>query len=63
MLDFITKTIAKIVGNKNDKDRKELFPYVEKVNAEYAKLRSISDDELRGMTRSLMEKIDQSLQA
>ena len=61
MLDIITKGIAKLFGNKSDRDVKEVFPYVEKINTEYAKLAAISDDELRAKTSEIKERIDAEL--
>ena len=51
------KLLAKLFGDKKDKDVKELRPYVEKINAEYAKLKNISDDELRALTQKLRDRI------
>ncbi len=53
MLDFINKAVAKIFGTKSERDLKELIPYVERVNDEFRKLESISDDALRGKTGEL----------
>ncbi|WP_462247589.1 preprotein translocase subunit SecA [Ekhidna sp.] len=53
MLDSITKGFAKIFGTKTEKDLKELTPYVGLINAEFDKLKSITDDELRGKTEEL----------
>lgn len=53
MLNSITKGFAKIFGTKTEKDLKELTPYVGLINAEFEKLRNISDDELRGKTSEL----------
>jgi len=50
MFDFVNKAINKILGNKYDKDVKDVMPLVEKVNKEYANLQNISHDELRGKT-------------
>lgn len=57
MFDFISKGLSKIVGSKNDKDLKLLYPYVEKINAEFQKLASISDDDLRNKTLELKDTI------
>lgn len=61
MLDSITKGFAKIFGTKTEKDLKELTPYVGLINAEYDKLRNISDDELRGKTAELKSIIKDRL--
>lgn len=57
MLNIITKGIAKVFGTKADRDLKELLPYVDLINAEYQKLASITDDELRGKSQELKEEI------
>jgi preprotein translocase subunit SecA len=53
MLNFLKK----IFGDKNTKETKELWPIVEKINTEYEKIKSISDDELRAKTIEFKEKI------
>ncbi|MES2387290.1 MAG: preprotein translocase subunit SecA [Bacteroidota bacterium] len=63
MLDFISKGIAKLFGTKSDRDVKELLPYVELVNAEYAGLRSLSDDDLRGKSYQIRQTIADRLSA
>ncbi|MCS6795376.1 MAG: preprotein translocase subunit SecA [Raineya sp.] len=62
MANFIVNVLAKLVGSKVEKDRKELQPYVEKVNAEFAKLHDISNDALRQKTQELKIYIRQKLQ-
>ncbi|MGL1887495.1 MAG: preprotein translocase subunit SecA [Reichenbachiella sp.] len=57
MLDLLTKGIAKIFGTKAERDIKELLPYVGLVNTEFDKLATLSDDELRGKTQELKDKI------
>ncbi|MCV9387914.1 preprotein translocase subunit SecA [Reichenbachiella ulvae] len=57
MLNLLTKGIAKVFGTKADRDLKELLPYVDLINAEYKKLASLSDDELRGKTQELKSRI------
>ncbi|MEM6273394.1 MAG: preprotein translocase subunit SecA [Bacteroidota bacterium] len=51
------KLISKLFGDKKEKDIKELRPYVGKVNAEYAKLNNISDDELRAKSDEFRQRI------
>ena len=51
------KLISKLFGNKKAKDLKELKPYVGLINAEYAKLTNISDDELRARTDTFRKRI------
>ncbi|MBN8703514.1 MAG: preprotein translocase subunit SecA [Bacteroidetes bacterium] len=57
MLDFITKSISKLFGNKSDRDVKDIYPIVEQIKEEYAKLQSISNDELRNKTASFKAAI------
>lgn len=61
MLDFITKSIAKVFGTKSDRDVKLLLPYVELVNKAYAPLASLTDDGLRAESRKLKQTIKDGL--
>jgi preprotein translocase subunit SecA len=69
MIKFITQAVTKMFGTKSDRDIKELMPYVQQTNAEYEKLRNISDDQLRNRTTELkgiinkhLEEIDQQIE-
>lgn len=57
------KFIAKVFGTKSDKDIKAIMPIVGEINSEYAKLSTISDEELRGKTRSVRAQIDDYLKS
>ena len=57
MFDFINKAITKVFGDKNEKDIKGIAPLVGKINEEYAKLKNISIDELRGRTNEFRADI------
>jgi len=61
MLGIINKTITKIFGSKADRDLKELNPQVGIINAEYAKLPAVSNDELRHKTVEFKERIKEHL--
>ncbi|OKL39077.1 preprotein translocase subunit SecA [Pontibacter flavimaris] len=61
MFDFFGKTVAKLFGTKSDRDIKEVLPYVSKVNEEYAKLTTLTDDELRQKTFEIKGIIDERL--
>lgn len=61
MLDFVTKGLSKILGNKNDKDLKIIRPYVGKINTEFEKLSSITDNALRARTQELKNIIAEKL--
>ncbi|HNP17901.1 MAG TPA: preprotein translocase subunit SecA [Fulvivirga sp.] len=55
------KLIAKVFGTKSNKDIKKIMPIVEEINSEFAKLSSISDQELRESTRTVRAQIDDHL--
>lgn len=61
MLNFLTKTISGLFGTKSDRDLKELTPIVAKVNAEFAKLGNLSNDELRAASDDLKQHIANEL--
>ncbi len=63
MLNFITKTLTKVLGNKSERDLKTIVPYVALINQEYDGLKSISDDALRGKTTWLKAEIQKDLQS
>lgn len=56
------KIFSKLFGTKSERDLKELTPYVDKINAEYALLASLSNDELRAKSADLKKHIADSLQ-
>ncbi len=51
------KLIKKVFGDKHTKDIKELWPIVEQINAEYEKIKNLSDEELKNKTLEFKEKI------
>lgn len=57
MLNFISK----LFGSKSERDVKSIQPIVEKIKAEYAKLGSLSNDELRAKTIYFKETIAEGL--
>jgi preprotein translocase subunit SecA len=62
MANFVEKIFGKIFGNKHEKDIKKILPIVDEINAEYEKIKSVSNDELRGMTGVFREEIKNHLQ-
>lgn len=56
-MEFVNKLLSKVFGNKSDKDIKAIMPLVEEIKAEYAKLSSLSNDELRDKSKALQGKI------
>lgn len=57
MINSITRGIAKLFGTKSDRDLKEILPYVKLINEEYAKLQTISDQQLRDKTKEVKARI------
>ncbi|MGB0978196.1 MAG: preprotein translocase subunit SecA, partial [Croceimicrobium sp.] len=58
---MLGNVLTKIFGTKSDRDMKALMPVVEAVNAEYAKLQSLSDDELRAKTKDFQGQIKSAI--
>jgi len=56
------KLLAKLFGSKKDKDVDALKPIVAQINEQYAQLRNLSDDELRGKTITFKQKIEEHLE-
>ena len=54
MFGFITKLLG---GNKSDKDVRAIEPVVDRIREEFAKLESLSHDELRNKTTGFKERI------
>ena len=44
---FITKVLGKILGNKSERDIKEISPQIEKIKEEYARISALHIDGLR----------------
>ena len=50
---MLADLLKRIFGDKSAKDRKEYQPLIDQTNVEYEKLKTITDDELRGRTTTL----------
>lgn len=57
MFGSIVNTLKKIIGNKSEKDIKAIQHLVTEINAEFKKLESISNDELRAKTKEFQSII------
>mgnify|MGYP002627261336 FL=1 len=62
-MGVIDGILTKLFGNKSDRDIKEIMPYVTATNAEYAKLATLSNDELRQQSIELQKIIQDSVSA
>ncbi len=56
-MSLINKVLGRFLGNKSDRDVSEVAPIVENIKAEYAKINSFSNDELRNVTVELISEI------
>ncbi len=56
-MSIITKILGLFLGNKYEKDLKEINPHVEKVHIEFEKLKDLSNDQLRDKTQELKKEI------
>ena len=61
MFGAINKILKGFLGDKSEKDIKEVMPYVEQTNEVYAQLGSLSNDELRGRSEQLKKTIRESI--
>lgn len=61
MLNFITKSVKKIFGTKQDKDVATYMPYVHQINEIYETYSSLSNDELRNKTLDFRQRIKEHL--
>jgi preprotein translocase subunit SecA len=58
---FVTKILGKILGNKSERDIKEINPIVEQIKQEYQRIVSKSNDELRNETDKLRAIIQERI--
>lgn len=56
-MGFLGDILSKIVGNKGDRDLKELYPIVEQVNLHFQQLQQLTNDELRAKTQEFKKKL------
>ena len=62
-MSVLTKGLAKLFGNKSDRDIKEVMPLVKEINKVYESLKEISDDDLRNKTQIFKDRIAEGLSA
>ncbi|WP_372772480.1 preprotein translocase subunit SecA [Mangrovibacterium sp.] len=54
---FISKLLGKFLGNKSDRDIKEITPILENIKIEYARIEKLSNDELRAESERLKQTL------
>jgi preprotein translocase subunit SecA len=50
---MIKGLISAVIGSRHDRERRKIQPIVDEINEEYARLQTVSEDELRGQTAKL----------
>src|SRR5882757_1798873 len=53
----LTGLLSGVFGTRHDRERKRVQPIVDEINEHYARLQTISDDELRGQTEKFRAHI------
>ncbi len=61
-MSIVNKVIGKLFGDKAAKDRKALAPVADKANAEFDKLQSLTNDQLRAKTAEFKKRINEYIQ-
>ncbi len=62
MFEFVNKVLSKVVGNKSEKDIREIEPIVEEINGHFDAYQSFSNDELRNKTVEFRARIESHIQ-
>ena len=62
-MSFINNFLGVFLGNKYERDIKEITPYVEKIHLEFDKLKSLTNDELREKSVGIKKEILASIQS
>ena len=56
-MNIVSRILSLFLGNKYERDLRDLSPYLELINSEFEKLRNLSNDQLRDKSESLKEEI------
>src|SRR5437868_14309868 len=62
MTAIFNKVATKVFGSANDRLIKKLWPIVAEINEFEAKMKALSDDELRAYTEKFKEHVNKSLE-
>jgi preprotein translocase subunit SecA len=61
-MSIINSVLGIFLGNKYERDLKEINPYVDKINQESGKLANLTNDELRERTSGIKQRIHASIE-
>ncbi|MGZ3437029.1 MAG: hypothetical protein ACXU9O_12250, partial [Gemmatimonadaceae bacterium] len=53
----LTGLLSGVFGTRHDRERKRVQPIVDEINEQYARLQTISEEELRGQTEKFRARI------
>ncbi|MGC9342327.1 MAG: preprotein translocase subunit SecA, partial [Bacteroidales bacterium] len=56
-MSIVDKILGKFLGNKAERDLKEIQPYITRINAVYPEIEKLSNDELRARSLELRKKV------
>jgi preprotein translocase subunit SecA len=62
-MSIVNRVLGLFLGNKYERDIKEISPYVELVHEEYSRIQSLTNDQLRDKTAELREEIRKNIAA
>ena len=60
MVTEVTGLIKSVFGTRHDRERRRVQPLVDQINAEYARLQTVSEDELRGQTAKFRARLHEA---
>ena len=61
-MSIINNVLGLFLGNKYERDLKEINPYIDKIHIEFEKIKGLSNDELRDQTEELRKEILKSIE-
>jgi preprotein translocase subunit SecA len=61
-MDIVNKVLGLFLGNKYERDIKEITPYTIEILKEYDKLRDLSNDQLRDLTAVLKKEVQDEIE-
>jgi len=62
-MDIVNKVLGLFLGNKYERDIKEITPYTKEILKEYDNLKDLSNDQLRDLTLVLRNEVRESLES
>ena len=60
-MSIINNVLGLFLGNKYERDLKEINPYIEKIHVEFEKIQGLSNDELRDLSEGIRKEIQDSI--